>query len=112
VLIIFTAAYDTVWHHSLTCKLLRLLPERHMVRMINELVGNRSLTLTTGINKRSRLRRLKNGVALLLTGQSPSDLPITVSRKYAYAQCLAIVYADGDWQAVEGVLSKDMATIG
>jgi len=40
------------------------------------------------------------------------DLPTTISRKYAYADDLAIIHADGDWQAVEGVLSKDMATIG
>jgi len=41
-----------------------------------------------------------------------SDLPNIVSRKYAYADDLAILHADGDWQAVEGVLSKDMATVG
>ena len=40
------------------------------------------------------------------------DLPTTVSRKYAYADNLAIMHADGDWQAVEGVLTKDMATVG
>ena len=33
-----TAAYDTVWHHGLTCKLLRLLPDKHMVKMIMKLV--------------------------------------------------------------------------
>jgi len=38
-------------------------------------------------------------------------LPTTVSRKYAYADELAIIHADGDWQAMEGVLSKDMATV-
>ena len=26
-----TAAYDTVWHHGFTCKLLRRLPDKHMV---------------------------------------------------------------------------------
>ena len=57
-----TAAYDTVWHRGLTCKLLRLLPDRHMVHMIMEMVGNRSFTLTTRNGERSRLRRLKNGV--------------------------------------------------
>ena len=57
-----TAAYDTVWHRGLTCKLLRLLPDKHMVRMIMELVRNRSFTFTIGDSKRSRLRRLKNGV--------------------------------------------------
>ena len=35
-----TAAYDTVWHRGLTCKLLRLLPDKHMVRMIMELLRN------------------------------------------------------------------------
>jgi len=34
-----------------------------------------------------------------------SDLPTTISRKYAYADDLAIMHADGDWQAVEGVLN-------
>jgi len=39
-----------------------------------------------------------------------SDLPTTVFRKYAYADNLAIMHV-GDWSAVEGVLTKDMATI-
>ena len=47
VFIDLTAAYDTVWHRGLTCKLLRLLPDKHMVKMIMELVRNRSFTLTT-----------------------------------------------------------------
>ena len=42
-----TAAYDTVWHRGLTCNLLRLLPDRHMVHLIMEMVSNRSFTLTT-----------------------------------------------------------------
>jgi len=41
-----------------------------------------------------------------------SDLRTTVSRKYAYADDVAIMHADGDWQAVEGVLTKGMATVG
>ena len=42
VFVDLTAAYDTVWHRGLTCKLLRLLPDKHMIRMIMELVRNRS----------------------------------------------------------------------
>ena len=42
------AADDTVWHHGLICKLLRILPDKHMVQMISELVQNRSFTLTAG----------------------------------------------------------------
>jgi len=48
VFVDLTAAYDTVWHRGLACKLLRLLPDRHIVHMIMEMVSNRSFTLTTG----------------------------------------------------------------
>jgi len=71
--------------------------------MIMETVGNRSFILTTG--KGSVL-------APLLFNINISDLPTTVSRKCAYADDLKIMHADGDWQAVEVVLSKDMATVG
>jgi len=86
--------------------------------MIMELVGNCSFTLTTENDKRSRLRRLKNGVpqesvlAPILFNIYTSDLTNTISRKYAYADDLAITHADGDWLAVEGVLSMVMATLG
>jgi len=82
------------------------------------MVSNRSFTLTTGNGQRSRLRRLKNDVpqgsvlAPLLCNIYTSDLPNAVSIKYAYADDLAIMHADGDWLAVEGALSKDMATLG
>jgi len=118
VFVDLTAAYDTVWHCGLTCKLLRLLPARHMVHMIMEMISNRSFTLTTGNGQRSRLRRLKNGVpqgsvlASHLFNVYTSDLPGTISRKYAYADNLAIMHADGDWLPVEGALSKDMVTLG
>jgi len=79
---------------------------------------HRSFSLTTGNGQRSRLRRLKNGVsqgsalAPLLFNIYTSDLPATISRKYAYADDLAIMHADGDWLVVEGAVTKDMATLG
>ena len=88
-----------------------------MVRMIMELVRNRSFTLTTGDSKRSRLRRLKNGVqqgsvlAPLLFNIYVYDLPSTVSRRYAYADDLVLLYSSDDWKDLEGVLSQDMTTI-
>jgi len=109
---------NNLWHRALTCKLLRLLSDRHMVRLIMDLVGNRSFPLPIGNNKGSRLRRLKNNVphgsilSPLYFNIYISDLSITVSRVYAHSGDLAIMHTDGDWQAVEGVLSKNMATIG
>ena len=47
---------------ALPANCLRLLPDKHMVRMIMELTGNQSFNLTTGDSKQSRIRLLKNGV--------------------------------------------------
>ena len=111
-----TAVYDTVWHRGLTCKLLRLLSDKHMVSMIMKLVQNRSFIFITGDSKRSRLRRLKNGVpqgsvlAPLLFNIYTHDLSSTISRKYAYADDLALLHSSGDWKDLEGVLSYDMTT--
>ena len=97
-----TAAYDTVWNRGLTCKLLRLLPDKHMVRIIMELVRNRSFTLTTGDRKQSRLRSLRNGLtqrsvlAPLLFNIYIYDLPSMTSQKYVYAYDLALLNASRD----------------
>jgi len=87
--------------------------------MIMEMVGNHSFTLTTGNNKRSRLQHLKNGFpqgGIRLGTSSFQHLHLWLSnhplQKYAYANDLAIRHAYGGWQAVLGVLSKDMATVG
>jgi len=86
--------------------------------MIIEMIGDHSFTFTTRNGKRSGLRRIKNGfpqrsvLAPLLFNIYISELSTTVSRKYVYADNLAITHADGNWQALEGLLAKDMATLG
>ena len=63
-------AYDTVWHCNLTCKLLRLHPDKHMVRMIMELVRNQTSPLPS-------VTASKAGYAVLKTAflRDPSCLP-------------------------------------
>ena len=79
-----------------------------------ELVRNRSFTLTTGSGPQSRLRRLKNGVpqgsvlAPLLFNIYIHDLPEVSSRKFAYADDLAIA---SNWQALERNLQEGMTTL-
>ena len=102
---------------ALACKLLRLLPDKHMVKMIMELVRNRSFTLTTGDSKQSRLRYLKNSVpqesvlASLLFDICTYDLPSMIFRKFAYADDLALLHSSGNWKDLEGTLSQDMSTL-
>ena len=102
VLVDLAAAYDTVWYRGLACKILRLIPDRHLARVITELVQNRSLSLTTRNEKQSRLRSLMNDVpkgsvlAPLLFNIYVSELPPITSSKFAYADDLALVHIAGD----------------
>ena len=88
-----------------------------MVRMIMELIRNRSFTLTTGDSKPSRLRRLRNGVpqgsvlAPLLFNIYTYDIPSITSKKFAYADDLAILHTSGEWKELERTLSQDMTTL-
>ena len=88
-----------------------------MVRMIIELVRNRSFTLTTGDSNQTRQRRLKNGVpqgsvlAPLLFNIYTYNIPSKISRKFAYADDLALLQSSGNWKDLEGTLSQDMSTL-
>ena len=98
VFVNLTVAYDTVLSRGLNCKLLRLLSDKHMAWMILELSPNRNFTLTTGDSKRRRFRRLKNDVPQglildpLLFNIYTYDLLSTTSKKYAYANDLALLH--------------------
>ena len=88
-----------------------------MVRMIMELVQNLSFTLTTSDSKQSRLRHLKNGVpqksvlVLLLFNIYMCNLPSMISRKFAYADDLALLHSSGSWKDLVKILSQDMCTL-
>ena len=113
-----TAAYDTVWYQGLTLKLLRSVPDRHLVRFLCTILSNRSFILKTSDGQASRPRRLRNGVPqgsvlapMPLQHNYISDLPHATSRQYGYADDLALLYSDRNWTTVEETLTSDMALI-
>ena len=114
MLVDLTAAYDTVWHHGLILKLLRVIPDRHLVRFLATILANRSFVTKTGDGQTSRPRRLRNRVpqrsvlSPMLFNIYISDLPCTASRQYGYADDLALLYTDKSWTKVEEILSADM----
>ena len=116
-LVDLTAAYDTVWLRGLHLKLLRMLPDRHMVSFVMELLTNRSFTLRTSDGQVSRLRRIHNGVpqgstlAPTLFNIYISDIPKTTSKQYGYADDLALLTAHQTWEKVEETLNQDMQSI-
>ena len=116
VLVDLTAAYDTMWWF-MTLKLLRMLPDRHVVHFNCGGNLNPQLVLKTSDGQQSRLRRLKNGVPLgsvlapLLFNIYIHDLPDTTSKKYGYADDLAILTAHREWKKIESTLSQDMSTL-
>ena len=82
-----------------------------------ELVYNRSFTLTTGRGRKSRPRRLKNGVhqgsvlALILFNVYIHKLPSISLRLYVFADDLTLVYPAVEWPSLEKTINQDMATV-
>ena len=68
-------------------------------------------------SKQSRLRRLKNSVpqgsvlAPLLFNINTYDLSSMISKKFAYADDLALLHSSGNWKDLEETLSQDMSTL-
>ena len=69
-----------------------------------EMLSNRSYAVHKSDGQRSRLRRMKNGVpqgsvlSPMLFNIYISDLPETSSRKYGYADDLAILLRRPSWK--------------
>ena len=97
VFVDLTTAYDTVWRRGIILKLLRVLPNRHMVCFISELISNHSVVVKTSDGQQSRLKRIDNGVpqgsvmSPRLFNVYITDLPETNSKKYGKCRrpCLA-----------------------
>ena len=113
VFVDLTAAYDTVWRRGLILKLPRMLPNR----FISELITNHSVVVKTSDGQQSRLKRINNGVpqgsvlSPLLFNVYIADLLETNSKKYGYADDLALLKVHQDWNTIEETLTQDMSIV-
>ena len=115
VFVNLTAAYDAFWHNGLTCMLLRLLPNKHMIRIswsLSETKVSPLLPVTASKAMPSK-NSISQGLILvtLLFNIYTYDLPSTISKKFVYADNLALLHSSRNWKDLEGTLSQDMTTL-
>ena len=108
-----TAAYDTVWREGLMYKLLTTIKCKKLTALVNNMLSNRSLQTVMG-DTRSRPKLLNNGLpqgsvlAPLLFNLYVADLPQTPSRKFMYADDLALATQHSNMGNIEASLSADL----
>lgn len=111
-----TAAFDTVWREGLLFKLQKVIPCQTTARLINNMLCDRKFQVILN-ETTSRERKLKNGLpqgsvlAPLLFNLYLSDIPETISKKFCYADDIAIATSHRDFGEIENVLTSDLGVL-
>jgi hypothetical protein len=113
VFVDLTAAYDTVWKDGLIHKLYNVIPCGKMVSLLEDMLSNRQFRVFVE-DKSSKFRFLNNGLpqgsvlSPILFNLYTSDLLPTNSRKFIYADDLAMTYQHQNFENIENGLSEDL----
>lgn len=111
-----SCAYDTVWKEGLLIKLYTLVPCKAFLQLMNELLSDRLFQVIVN-GKKSKFRSLQNGLpqgsvlSPLMFNIYTSDIPITTSRKFMYADDIALATQSSDLSAAENVLGNDLQVV-
>lgn len=111
-----SSAYDTVWKRGLILKLAKILKCRTTVRLIDNILSNRKFRVSLGGNE-SHYKRLQNGLpqgsvlSPMLFNVYIADFTDTSSRKFMYADDVALVAQASSFAELERTLNKDLEKI-
>ena len=116
VFVDLTAAYDTVWREALLLKFMKIIPDRNLACILNEMLSNRYFQVQFNQDK-SKLRRLNNGLpqgsvlAPMLFNIYTFDLPKMSSKAFLYADDLALLFQCHSFDEAESILNKDLCAL-
>ena len=112
-----TAAYDTLWHCSLTCKASASTTSQvhgqndHGACHKPQLHPYHRERNTQQVTTPQKWCSTVISLGPLLYNIYTYYLLTSVSQEYAYADNLAFMHSAGDWQAIKGALSQDLVTL-
>lgn len=113
VFIDLTAAFDTVWKKGLLCKFLKVVPCLTICDLLCNMLSNRYFKVFLN-DSGSSSKRLNNGLpqgsilAPLLFNLYMSDLPSTKSRKFVYADDIALAIQRKNFTQLNTILTDDL----
>ena len=108
-LVDISSAYDTVGRHGLLLKVARTVKCRSTMRLLSSILSNRRFRACLG-DQNSSIRTLNNGLpqGSVLAPTLFSDMPTTISNKFAYADDLALATQGTDLTDISDTLLKDL----
>lgn len=116
VLLDLTAAYDTVWKRGLLFKVAKILKCKKTLQLLDNMLSNRKITVHMN-GQISKQKILQNGLpqgsvlSPMLFNIYTADVPETMSRKFTYADDIAIVAQTKTFEEMESILNKDLDTL-
>lgn len=108
-----SSAYDAVWCKGLLLKLSKIIQYHKTLRLINTLTSNRKFPIYLG-DKTSRTRTLNNGLpqgsvlAPAFFNIYTADMPCTKSRKFVYADDIALLTQTLMLEEASRMLTSDL----
>ncbi|EFA12544.1 putative RNA-directed DNA polymerase from transposon BS-like Protein [Tribolium castaneum] len=103
VLLDLTAAYDTVWTDGLIHKLYKVEPCMRIVSLSESMLTNKKFRVFVGRkSSKAKLSTIPQGGIISITLQVyTSDLPETLSRKFVYADDIALTFQHKEFHRLE-----------